>query len=65
MTSVRAVHRKPGTLSSMRLQKGKQSLYNMFSLNRKSKLKSKRKKKVMTRDDNSTERESRALVRIS
>ena len=45
ITSVRAVHRKPGTLSSMRLQKGKQSLYNMFSLNRKSKLKSKRKKK--------------------
>lgn len=43
ITSVRAVHRKLGTLSSMRLQKGKQSLYNTFSLNRKSKLKSNRK----------------------
>lgn len=43
ITSVGAVHRKLGTLSSMRLQKGKESLYNTFSLNRKRKLKSKRK----------------------
>ena len=43
ITSVGAVHRKLGTLSSMRLQKGKESLYNTFWLNRKRKLKSKRK----------------------
>ena len=45
----------------MSLQKGKESLYNTFLLNRKIKLKSKRKEKVMAKDYNSTERKSRGV----